>query len=359
MSNTLTTQPEANGLSQTAQAVNSLPAIFSRPLGKLAGALAKAQKMVRAVAHDATNSFHRYDYTSSEAVIEAAKDPLSDNELAVIPLEETLDGPRIETTVKGGKEESEARYELQCKFLLVHSSGESMLILRHWPVCPDKGRPLDKATAASSTIALSYMLRDLLLMPRVAKEDEIAAREERPAKQAAPQTITEDQASRLNRLLEDSGRTWAKGMQYLKLPENTKALSLTLPQYQKLAAACEKAIGEAKAKKTVQASKGAAVPGTPPLDGKSLATWINGEAKKLNEAGAIPKFDALVEHVRATVKKAGANKTLPAELSKWDATSVALGYTAAQYFIADAWENNQPEQGDADEAPIEEPVGAS
>jgi hypothetical protein len=163
---------QGNGALAAPQQQGALAAPGGR--GQLAAALAKAQRLVRRVDHDARNSFHGYDYTSSEAVIEAAKDPLADNGLSLLPLEETLNGHQ---------REGADRFELECKFVLLHASGESLPLVRHWPVCPEKGRPLDKATAAASTLALAYLLRDLLLMPRVAPQDEVSAREERPAQQ--------------------------------------------------------------------------------------------------------------------------------------------------------------------------------
>lgn len=162
--------------------VSETPARLASPPGpclNLAMALAKAQKQVRRVDHDATVNFGQtsYDYTSSEAVIEAAKDPLSEAGLALLPLEETLNGH---------EKEGANRFELECKFLLLHSSGESLPLVRHWPVCPDRGRALDKATAAASTLCLAYLLRDLLLMPRVAPEDEVPARNDTPQQQERP-----------------------------------------------------------------------------------------------------------------------------------------------------------------------------
>ncbi len=176
--------PDAELSQQPARPLTPLPApprdflslIISRP--KLAAALAKAQQKVRKVAHDGAVDYPgrggrvSYAYTTSEAIIEAAKDPLSEAELALLPLEETLNGH---------EKEGLNRFELECKFLLLHSSGESLPLVRHWPVCPDQGRPLDKATAAASTLALSYLLRDLLLMPRVASGDDVSGREDEPA----------------------------------------------------------------------------------------------------------------------------------------------------------------------------------
>jgi len=54
-----------------------------------------------------------------------------------------------------------------------------------WPVVPDRGRPPDKALASALTTSLAYLLRDLLLMPRVDPADDLAGREDRPAQQQA------------------------------------------------------------------------------------------------------------------------------------------------------------------------------
>jgi hypothetical protein len=75
------------------------------------------------------------------------------------------------------------------QFLLLHTSGEERVLSTSWPVVPDKGRPLDKATASAATTSLAYLLRDLLLAPRVDPSDDLAGREDRPvlpAKKAKP-----------------------------------------------------------------------------------------------------------------------------------------------------------------------------
>src|SRR5690606_9318101 len=106
--------------------------------GNLAEALAKAQQKCRAVEKDEENTYHKYGYASAEAIIIESKQALADCGLALVPVEQTLDGYQ---------KEGEGRFELVRKFLLMHSSGESLPIVSHWPVIPDRGRPLDKATA--------------------------------------------------------------------------------------------------------------------------------------------------------------------------------------------------------------------
>src|SRR5262245_58046615 len=201
-----------------AQVPNGLPAVPANGGGwaaLLAGlphtaqALAQAQRKVRRVAHDARNAYHQYPYTSSEAIIESAKDALADHGLAILPVEQTLDG---------WEREGENRFQLVCRFLLIHESGEAAPLLRHWPVCPDRGRPLDKATAAASTLALHYLLRDLLLIPRTDPAVEVAAREDRPVRAAAAAPPAADPGRHRMLLrqchlaLAAAGKTWDKAL---------------------------------------------------------------------------------------------------------------------------------------------------
>ncbi len=153
----------------------------------LAVALALAQQRCRPVEHNRENTFHKYAYTSAEAVISEAKQALADTGLTLVPIEQSLN------SAEGGG------YELCRRFLLLHSSGESLVMSCAWPVICEKGRPVDKATAISSTSSLAYMLRDLLLMPRVAPGDDLAAREDREPPQERPQQRRQEPAPKKER----------------------------------------------------------------------------------------------------------------------------------------------------------------
>lgn len=151
----------------------------------LAGALALAQQKCGAVKKDARNTHHGYSYASAEAVIAEAKRALADTGLALVPSEQSLE--RLE----GGG------YELVRKFLLLHVSGESLVLGCAWPVIEERGRPVDKATAISATASLSYMLRDLLLMPRVKAEEDMAGRADaKPAAKSARDLAAEREAAK-------------------------------------------------------------------------------------------------------------------------------------------------------------------
>ena len=131
--------------------------------GGLARALAAAQARARSVEKDATNTFHRYAYASAEAILGEAKLALEGSGIAVVPTSDTVErvGPEPSTL------------ELRRVVTLVHQDGESLALATVWPIVPDKGRPLDKAVASARTTSLAYLLRDLLLMPRVAEGEDM------------------------------------------------------------------------------------------------------------------------------------------------------------------------------------------
>lgn len=146
----------------------------------LAAALVAAMKDAEAVGKDARNSFHNYKYASAEAIISEAREALGKNGLTLMPT--SLREDTVESRASG-----EPR-RIVIKYLLVHSSGESLEVVSSAPVCPEKGRPEDKAEFGARTECLAYTLRDLLLLPRVNEEDLPSARDDRPApeKKAPP-----------------------------------------------------------------------------------------------------------------------------------------------------------------------------
>lgn len=183
-------------------------AIPSTGIARLAAALGKAQAACKPVSHDAHNTHQNYAYTSSEAIIAEGKQALASAGLSLLPVRQSLNG---------WERHGEDRFELERHFLLLHSSGETLPLCVHWPVCPGKGRPLDKATAAAATLSLSYLLRDLLLMPRVDPADEVNARDDTPkqAPRAAPkatddEVISEQEAREIDVLLGRTKTEWAR-----------------------------------------------------------------------------------------------------------------------------------------------------
>lgn len=172
-----------------AQLANLLP-----QLPELANALVKAQAACGPVEHDAYNAHHKYDYTSAEAVIGEGKRALGAAGLALLPLRQSVNGWE-----RPGK--AEERFELERHFVLMHVSGQMAPIVVYWPVVPQTGRPLDKATAAAATLSLSYFLRDLLLMPRVDPDDDVSGRDDSEHKPAQKPQAQPPEGQELQRRL--------------------------------------------------------------------------------------------------------------------------------------------------------------
>lgn len=136
-------------------------------MSELAKALVNAQQSAQAVHKDSRNEWHKYAYASAEAIISEARTALSCAGLALLPVSwSVVDGARV-----------------RVKYRLVHISGESMDLDTETSVVPEKGRPQDKAEACALTYSLSYLLRGLLLLPRV--EDEPDRRDDRPSESKA------------------------------------------------------------------------------------------------------------------------------------------------------------------------------
>lgn len=126
-------------------------------------ALAKAQQAAQGVEKASSNAYHKYKYASSEDVITEARRALDSHGLAFFATDYRIDR-RDDGLV------------LAARYLLTHSSGESLEMHSETPIIPEKGRPEDKATAAAKTYDLAYLLRGLLLLPRVEEGVEVDSR---------------------------------------------------------------------------------------------------------------------------------------------------------------------------------------
>jgi hypothetical protein len=142
----------------------------------IATALVRAQRAAKPVAKTSENSFHRYAYASAESLITEARAALGEACLAVIPHGETISPGRGEADPD----------TLWSSYALCHEDGSSWVCPSiPTPIIPEKARPEDKAVATARTYALGYFLRGLLLLPRVAKGEEVDTRndaEHTPAK---------------------------------------------------------------------------------------------------------------------------------------------------------------------------------
>ena len=133
----------------------------------LAGLLLKAQQAIQSVGKDATNAHHKYAYTSAEAMLGACR-------LA-------LHSAGLVFARTGWQVELRDGVPFVCStYLLASPSVSEPLAIGPipWPVIEDKGRPFDKALAGALTTSQSYVLRDLLLIPRE-DEAEVDRRDDR------------------------------------------------------------------------------------------------------------------------------------------------------------------------------------
>jgi hypothetical protein len=140
---------------------------------ELHNALVEAQRAARAVSRDAQNTFHGYAYASAECIFDEGRKALGSAGLALT--QSAYDITFLERELQNGKEFTRA--VLAITYVLIHRSGQSaMTWVRHWPIVEGPGRSFDKALGGALTTALSYTIRDLLLLPR---DDEQAAMDRR------------------------------------------------------------------------------------------------------------------------------------------------------------------------------------
>lgn len=152
-------------------------------IGALAGALAKAQALAKAVGKDAKNKFHGYKYASAEAVIEEARKALAEAGVAVFAVRWEVEHGDQHPHTEFDDERKQEVVVFRLDMLRVHYR---VMHGAEWIDCetvsyivPEKGRPDDKAQAGALTTNLSYFLRALLLLPR---EDEGGEQEVGPEK---------------------------------------------------------------------------------------------------------------------------------------------------------------------------------
>jgi hypothetical protein len=124
-------------------------------------ALVQAQRAAKAVEKDRKNQHFNYLYASTEQMILECAPHLSEHGLSLYQVSgrlQALDG------IKNG---DAPQLVWRTRWTLSHADGSSISFEREWPVVPERGRPLDKATAAADTLTLGYLLRDIMLLARV------------------------------------------------------------------------------------------------------------------------------------------------------------------------------------------------
>ena len=139
----------------------------------LAQALAQAQASVSRVLKEDANSFHRYQYASAESLMQAWTEASGPVGLSLIRVSQSRT-----------KDDDGQRW-LISEWVLMHTSGDTLNLSDEWPIVPERGRPLDKAIASAKTSSLGYLLRDLMVAPRVLPGDDMDDSARDAANQAA------------------------------------------------------------------------------------------------------------------------------------------------------------------------------
>lgn len=165
----------------------------------LSRALHAAQWSAKKISKDSRNKFSNYDYCSAESLMELWTDIAGRNGLSLFPLELNIrytpgDPPTLSTT-----------------WLLSHIKGEDRTLTMDWPIIIAKGKPMDKAIASARTSSLGYLIRDLLIAPRVNPTDDMDhdQNNQAPAKKRtyAPKPTHEDDVAEFWKAVESFGHS--------------------------------------------------------------------------------------------------------------------------------------------------------
>lgn len=169
-----------------------------RPGPAICKALVAAQKAARSVAKDAENKFMHYRYASAEAIMAEGREALNGAGLALVG-----SGWTYEPWPKETGEALGACGAMRVEYLLVHDSGETAVFCSTVAVMPERSartdgwaRPLDKAQATALTYSAGYTLRGLLMLPRVADDEEADAPQRQPERTDRPDGRQREEANR-------------------------------------------------------------------------------------------------------------------------------------------------------------------
>ena len=160
------------------------------PNARISKALVAAVRAAKALKHDKKNAYQSFTYTSAEALIAEARKALSQNGLVCFQAGWGWEpiAARDYTKYSNSGDLKLATGKAFVTFTVLHESGESIAGKVEVPVIPEKGRPEDKAMATALTMAESYYLRSLLMIPRSMSADEMNARNDGPADAALAAT---------------------------------------------------------------------------------------------------------------------------------------------------------------------------
>ncbi len=144
---------------------------------EFAKSLVMAQGMMRSLVKDKASYIGKF--VSTETVVQATKEVLSDCGLAVVGVGSTITkGEPVDVETKGVVS-TIPTWHMHTTYRVYSKSGYHEDMTFDMAVVPEKGKPLDKAIAAAATFSLGYFLRGLLQIPRVGSEQEVDERDDR------------------------------------------------------------------------------------------------------------------------------------------------------------------------------------
>jgi hypothetical protein len=154
----------------------------------IAAALVEAMGHVDGAPKGSRNAQQGYDYTSTETMIAFCRGALRAAGLGIAPIGESVEhrADPVQMETRKGSAYVRDLWTFRFDWLLVHKSGETLPLSCVMPAESGPGRPLDKAKAGASSMALAYTLRDLLLIPRGEREVEVDARDDSGYMPGAP-----------------------------------------------------------------------------------------------------------------------------------------------------------------------------
>ena len=137
----------------------------------IAAALVDAQALIQPVGKTATNKHLDYKYASGDDIVAEGRGALNSAGLALIALRSWITETPFQWADEKGVIHDDVNLRLNVVYQLLHRSGVAYTFSAFSvPVIPERGRPIDKAEAGARTYALSYFIRELLLIPRVSAE---------------------------------------------------------------------------------------------------------------------------------------------------------------------------------------------
>lgn len=140
----------------------------------IAAALVAAQRAAQPLEKTGENKHHHYRYTTVDYAVEAGRDVLLKAGLVLLQAGWRVGLRERHVWIAGsdvapGTNAVVTESWISITYVLLHEGGAAMSWEAETAIYPEKGRPQDKAEAAALSLSLTYTIRGLLMLPRVAE----------------------------------------------------------------------------------------------------------------------------------------------------------------------------------------------